>query len=184
MEMNFIVGILFAYLILLIISLLFILWLVQSILFPAPFLPLPKKVVARLSEIANIPSKGYFYDLGSGDGRVVRAVAVKYPTASCVGVEKALLPHILALAYFKRQNTTYFLTDYNKVSLRQADVVFLYLWPEAMLAMKIKLKSELTAEAKIICCRFPLPEAAPLSTEVVSAGVHGYTLYTYRAGSL
>jgi Histone methylation protein DOT1 len=177
MDIILIISLLFTYLLLFIFVLAFILWLGQSILFPAPFLPLPRKVVARLSEIANIPSNGYFYDLGSGDGRVVRAVAAKYPTASCVGVEKAL-------TYSKRRNTDYYLTDYNKVFLKQADMVFLYLWPEAMLEMKIKLKSELASGAKVICCRFPLPEAKPLAKEVVSAGGHEYTLYIYRAGSL
>lgn len=183
MELILIIGLLFAYVVLLICSLLYILWLGQSLLFSAPFVPLPKEVVKQLINNVFLNDGDIFYDLGSGDGRVIRAVSRSYPKALCIGVEKALLPNVLSWFYSKRffhSNIRFLRQDYNTVSLEKADVVFLYLWPGAMPGILEKIRQETPRNAKIICCRFPFPNTIPTDTQLISNGGKNYNLYTYH----
>jgi hypothetical protein len=164
-------------------ALLFIIWLVQSLIFKAPFIPLPKLVVEKVVELTTLAPKQTFFDLGSGDGRVIRAVAHHYPTAICIGVEKAILPNLLAAAqklFDRTNNVVYIRKDFTKAKLNSADVVFLYLWPSVMSELSPKLKAELSLTAKIICCQFKLSGFKLVSTDSVAVDGTLYYFYTYK----
>lgn len=163
-------------------ALIFIVWLVQSLLFKAPFLPLPHLVVAKVVEMAMLAPENRFYDLGSGDGRVVRAAARRYPAATCVGVEKAIFPTLLAWSHevFKQNsNTLYLRQDFKQVKLESANVLFLYLWPSVMAELAPKLKAELLPTARIISCQFELPGFKLDTTESVVVAGQVFKLYVY-----
>lgn len=51
----------------------------------APFVPLPASVIKNIINLAEVKEGDVFYDLGSGDGRVVIAAALK--GAKAVGIE-------------------------------------------------------------------------------------------------
>jgi cyclopropane fatty-acyl-phospholipid synthase-like methyltransferase len=51
----------------------------------APFVPMDKEVVERVMNLAEVGPKDVFYDLGSGDGRLVIAAALR--GAKAVGIE-------------------------------------------------------------------------------------------------
>jgi len=182
MELVSILSLLILNFVLIVVALLFIVWLCQSFLFAAPFLPLSQPVVERVALLSNLTKSGKFYDLGSGDGRVVRAVAKRYPDSLCFGVEKALLPNLLAWVhncFTTLENTNYLRADFNAVSLDQADSVFLYLWPDAMAKIADKLKTELPNNARVISCSFELPGFSLEYTETVRVKKRSYKLYVY-----
>jgi len=52
----------------------------------APYIPSPEIVVDKMLEAARVKPNELVYDLGSGDGRIVIAAAMKYQ-ARAVGVE-------------------------------------------------------------------------------------------------
>lgn len=163
-------------------TLVFIVWLVQSMLLKAPFLPLPHLVVAKVVEMAMLVPENRFYDLGSGDGRVVRVAARRYPAATCVGVEKAILPSLLAWYHevFKRNsNALYLRQDFRQVKLESANVLFLYLWPSVMAELAPKLKAELLPTTRIITCQFELAGFKLDTTESVAVAGQVFKLYVY-----
>src|SRR5438477_579229 len=57
--------------------LLYNLWIRYSETFGAPYVPLEPDVVARILNMAEVGKDDIFYDLGSGDGRLVIAAAMK-----------------------------------------------------------------------------------------------------------
>jgi len=185
MELVSILSLLMLNLILIAAVLLFIIWLWQSMFFQAPFLPLPMAVTQRVALLSKLPTAGRFYDLGSGDGRVVRAVAKQHPSTLCFGVEKALLPNLLTWFYSlspSLKNVKYLKEDFTTVSLSHADAVFLYLWPGIMDQVANKLKAELPKNAQVISCNFELPEFSLEQTEIVCIKNRRYKLYLYSVG--
>ncbi len=181
MELTLLIT-LFLSLLLCVLGVLFIIWLWESLIYRAPFIPVPMPVVTKVIELIKLQDGSSFYDLGSGDGRVVRAVAKKYLNSSCFGVEKAIFPNLLAHIYSlisRQKNVTYQKEDFHDVSLIKADAVFLYLWPSVMVYIAPKLKQELPAGAQIISCSFTLPDFPLIATEEVNYKGTTYSLYHY-----
>lgn len=169
-------------LLLLLISLLFILWMLQNLIFQAPFLPIPHSIVRGIASQITLSSGDEFYDLGSGDGRIVRAVALKHPQAHCFGVEKALVPHLIATflnTYKRLPNIHLIRDDYRKVALNRARIVFVYLYPTAMEELSTKLKAELPKGAKVVSARFTLPGLELVDTTELQTGSDKFKLYIY-----
>jgi len=183
MEIIILISLLVINLLVALFGLLFVTWLFQSYLFKAPFIPLPREVLEKVVKITNLSPGDTFYDLGSGDGRVVRAIAFKNPTVNCIGVERALLPSLLTWIYGlsnKPKNVRYLREDFRSVNLSEAKVLFLYLWPSVMLELSEKLRAELPIDAQIMSCRFTLPGFKLEATECVTINETVFKLYTYR----
>ena len=132
--------------------------------FGSPWHPLMPCTIRRVLEFAEIQPGEKFYDLGSGDGRVVIA-AVKNFGAKGVGLEidplKISLARWLARragvvehAKFLRQNI--FACD-----VAEADVVYLYLTHQAMDRLVPDILQQLKPSARIICYRFCIRNMTP-----------------------
>ena len=97
------------------------------------------------------------YDLGCGDGRVLRAVRKKWG-ARAVGYE--INPLAFALAKVRcalRPGITVKWGDFYRADLEEADVVFCYLFPDALIKLSAKLEREIRPETLVVSCNFPLP---------------------------
>lgn len=144
-----------------------------------PFVPVPHNVVEEVVKLAP-KETGVFYDIGSGEGRVVAAVARRYPEMQAIGIEKAPFPFLLTLIKGRAQipNTKFLFKDSSRVDLRDASYVFMYLFPKVVHALEAKLEKELPAGSRVVCCDFPLKRATT-KTEKVFAHKKSYTLYVY-----
>ncbi len=150
----------------------------------APFVPTPGAVVDKIAEYAKLSDGEVFYDLGCGEGQVVRAVAARYPGARAVGVELAPFPYYLArlgTSHARLPNATYVRNNLFDVPLTDASCVFLYLLPQAMERLSPKLRRELKAGSRVITYDFRLEDWHPTHTEEVRVGTgrRPHTLYFY-----
>lgn len=62
-------------------------WMIYTVLSLAPWFPTRRSDVERIDKLANLQVGDQFYDIGSGDGRVVFPLAKKYPECSFYGYE-------------------------------------------------------------------------------------------------
>ena len=53
----------------------------------APWVPIAKSDLKRVLELIEVCDGNVFYDLGSGDGRVMLYLAKKFPQAKFIGIE-------------------------------------------------------------------------------------------------
>jgi len=149
-----------------------------------PYVPVPTAISDAVSDIvAQTTNPVVFYDIGSGDGRVVFSVASKIPTASAVGIEISPAPFLLSLAksaYKKLPRVQLRCVDAEKVSYRDATHIFLYLFPHMVKRLYPKLKQELQPGSVIISCDFPIVGVTPHEVKEVTAQYKKYTLYVYN----
>lgn len=126
----------------------------------APFVPSTKKTAEQMVSLATISSNSVVYDLGSGDGRLL-FLAAKRGAKKIVGVE--INPY---LVYFTKLRIMF--SPFRKIiscrwqnfwntSLRDADVVFVYLLPWKMDKLKEKLQKELKPGAHVVSNSFIFP---------------------------
>lgn len=134
----------------------------------APWVPLRKRDIQRLIDLAKIKPGERVYDLGCGDGRVLAAV-VKQTGGNAVGFEVAVLPYVFAklrtwMPIYKNRMQVKF-TNFYEFNLAGADVIFCFLTPYAMVKLEAKINSELKPGARFLSYAFPLPTKTPTLTE-------------------
>ncbi len=148
-----------------------------------PFLPIPSHLLEEILGALEIAPESVFYDLGCGDGRVVRSVAKSEPRARALGVELVFFPYMLARIrnfFHPVKNVVIRRANFNDISLSNATHIFLYLFPPVMDALLPKLESELRG-ARVVSCDFPFRNRAANRTILVKNEKHrAHTLYVYE----
>lgn len=135
----------------------------------APWLPVFKSDIERIIKLADIREGDVVYDLGSGDGRVVVALANNTRARLLVGYEVSFIPYLWSKFRFFflglgcRVELRY--SDFLRRDLGQADVIFCFLTPMAMKKLAPKFKSELRPGTTIISYSFSLPEWQPMAVD-------------------
>jgi precorrin-6B methylase 2 len=133
----------------------------------APYVNTVHEDVALMLDMAEVGPGDYLIDLGSGDGRIVIAAALR--GARGHGVE--LQPELVELA---RKNAAaagvadriHFIEgDIFEADLSAATVVTLYLFPEANLQLRPKLQRELAPGTRLVSNAFHMGDWQPLKHE-------------------
>ena len=174
--MNQILPIIGLLLILVGITLLSILWTSSR---GAPWFPTPLATVHRMLALAEVQPNEVVYDLGSGDGRVLIAAA-RHFDARAVGIEldpfRYLWTQLLITGLGLRRRVRVVWGDLFNQELSRADVVTVYLLPDANKRLMIKLRQELRPGARIVCYKFFFPGWSPHHNDEKTQ------LYLYRIG--
>ncbi|MBI2552828.1 SAM-dependent methyltransferase [Candidatus Uhrbacteria bacterium] len=136
---------------------------VRTAWFDAPFVPSGSRALKHIFDAVGIRPGEVFYDLGSGDGRVVREAARR--GAYAIGIERSriltwwarLLNVILrppaegSLAKARFINGNFLVSD-----ISRADTVYCYLLPEAMAKLRPKFERELKPGARVVSRAFKI----------------------------
>ena len=122
----------------------------------APFVPMDTDVVERVMNIAQIGPKDVFYDLGSGDGRLVIAAALRGARADGIELDKYRAWYSRIWIKLLRLDDKAQIINKNifDVSLNDATVVNAYLLPETHQRLKQKLLKELKKGTKVVAVAF------------------------------
>lgn len=129
--------------------------------FGAPWVPMPTALAREGLRLARLQPGETVYDLGSGDGRVLRVAAAEFG-AQAVGVEieplRASLSRLNLRLAGLGGRTRVIRANFNDVDLSGADVVVLYLLPKAAAGLAPKLRRELRPGARIVTLTYHLPD--------------------------
>lgn len=140
-------------------------------------------VPATATQVANIlrmckgrPST--LVDLGSGDGRVVLAAA--QAGFQAVGYELnlwlVLYSKLKARLQRLHHKTTFIRGDLWKTNLKDFDNIVIFGVEEMMPKLQAKFVEEMKPDARVVACRFPLPDWQPEA--VICAGID--TVWRYK----
>jgi SAM-dependent methyltransferase len=131
----------------------------------APFYSTSKDAIrAALKEVKLQPGE-IFYDLGAGTGKAL-LIGEKEFGARATGFEISIIFFCIAKINLFLHHSRVALVQKNFFyqDLRDADVVFCFLFPPTMQRMENKLKAELKPGARVIVYAFPLPTTSPTKT--------------------
>jgi len=151
----------------------------------APFVPTSPDVIARMLEMAKVGPDDVFYDIGSGDGRIVIAAA-KERGARGVGIEIDA-----ALVETARKNAamagvgdrvSFICQDAARADFSEATVLAVYLLPESLDLLKPKFEGELKPGTRVVSHDYEIPawENKKIASESIDEpGVHIHWIYLY-----
>jgi len=127
----------------------------------APFIPLRKKYIREILAIGHLKKEDIFYDLGSGDGRVLISAVKDFGVKEARGLEISPFPYWFSKILIKskglRSKIKVFhknLAQLEKSDLDEASVVFLYLFPKITEKLFQSAFLFLKPGTKIICVSF------------------------------
>lgn len=132
----------------------------------APFVTMEPGVVERVMKLAAVKKGDVFYDLGSGDGRLVIAAALR--GAKAYGVEIDWLRVFysrLWIFWLRLKNAQIIRKNFFKTDLSRADIVCLYLIQETNEKIQDKLERELKKGTKVISVAFTFPGWQPIKID-------------------
>lgn len=156
-------------LIVLIVFICFWVLLLRSLFSTAPFVPIPKSILAQITTSLAIPNGGIVYDLGCGDGRVLCHAAKIHPNARYIGIEKNTIPYWLAKFRTRKYPQISILKqDFFKTDISNANSVYVYLFPSLMPRIFEKFQKELKPGATVVSCDFRMHEKEP--QEIIRTG--------------
>lgn len=131
-------------------------WFFYTKFFGAEFAPAPKKVIEKMIEFAELKNKDIVYDLGCGDGRILIKAAGKCRKA--IGIEIDLLRVLISKFKTRKiKNVKIIRGNLFLESIKDADVIFIFLRQKANDALMKKFKKELKKGSRIISHYWTLP---------------------------
>ena len=141
----------------------------------APYVPILRRDSDRILKLAALKPGQTLIDLGSGDGRLLRAAAAQ--GIRCIGYE--INPYLVwvsrLVCWRYRKLITIHTADIWRTKLPQADVIYIFSLDRHMERLEKKFNSEISNPTKVISYVFRLPSRAPIHQT--------HNTYTYEFGA-
>lgn len=150
-----------------------------------PYVPTPIEVVEGMLDMAGLKPGERLIDLGSGDGRIPRAAARRGANALGVEIDAGLVARARSLTRLDglEARARFVRDDLFTVSLRDADVVTLYLLPEVNERLKSKILNEMKPGAQVISHAFDMGDWPPDEhREIADKHVYRWTVPAIAGG--
>jgi len=137
---------------------------VVPVFFGAPWHPLSNENIRRIIKFAELQPGDTFYDLGSGDGRVL----IEASSNQClrgVGVEidpiKVWLSRYFIIAAKLTNKIRIYRGNMFNFDVSEADVIYLYLTHQALDRLFPEILDRMKPSARIVCYRFCIRNLEP-----------------------
>ncbi|EDV94573.1 ATP synthase subunit C lysine N-methyltransferase [Drosophila grimshawi] len=130
--------------------------------FCLPFVPATTEQIQNVLHFLPRNASGKLLDIGSGDGRIVVAAAQHVKELKTDGVELnpwlVYYSRLAALRHGVSKQSSFFRRDLWKFNIKDYNYVVIFGVEQMMQDLEYKLIAECPHNAKIIACRFPLPQ--------------------------
>lgn len=129
-------------------------------LFGAPFVPTSGKIVDQILAESKLKKGQTFYELGSGDGRIVRRAVLRYGVSGVgIDIHPMLILYSKAISRLQGLQNIHFITgNFYNIKLSEANVLFLFLVPKTLQKMRFKLLKECQKRTLIISHGFKIED--------------------------
>lgn len=129
----------------------------------APFIATDKETTKTIINELKIKERPIIYELGCGRARFLREAEKKYLKARLIGIENLFTIYLINKIRFKLIGSRIELlkTNFFKVNLEDADVIYCYLNNSTMQSLGQKFLDECKMGTQIISRSFPIPQLTP-----------------------
>ena len=135
------------------------------VFFGAPWHPLSDENIDRIIKFADLQPGETFYDLGSGDGRVLIA-ATREKCVQGVGVEidpiKVWLSKYFTITAELTERVCIYRGNMYDFDVSEADVIYLYVTHQALDRLFPEILDRVKPSVRIICYRFCIRNLEPI----------------------
>jgi len=135
--------------------------------------PMPSSQHARtaMMTLSENTGTGPIYELGSGWGNLLIALAKKHPNRKIVAYELSFMPWLMSVTIkliLGLNNLTIYRQNFLKADLSDASVIVCFLFTEVMKELEGKLKKEDSSIEYLISNNFSLPSYTATETVILN----------------
>ena len=155
---------------------------IAQIFFRTPFVRTQAAVARAMVELAELKGKETVVDIGAGDAAILLAAERSCPKIRARGYEIGLGIWMMGKlrTLLTRSNVKLLWRDGLKASVRDADVVFLYLGSNMMKECAAKFDQELKKGTRVVSNTFRFHDREPSAQEIVSTWTGKKKIYLYK----
>lgn len=131
----------------------------HSVVAGAPFVPMKKSAISRLLSFGGLVPNDVFYDLGCGDGRILRSAAKDFHVNRARGYEIAHWPYFLCRYKNyrnKAKNIDVLCQSSFDADIKDATFIYLYLFPPLVDKLAYKIEKEVKIGTKVLSPGFSI----------------------------
>jgi len=126
----------------------------------APWWQTPENIAEKMCKLTKVSQKTKIYDLGCGTGHAMM-VATREFGATCVGIEIDMFRYFIAKFLVRHAGLTdkilVLRENFFNVDLSEANVLFIYLVPNALKRLTPKFLKELKPGTMLISYKYKIP---------------------------
>ena len=126
----------------------------------SPWWRTSKDVARTACKLLRVSKKDVVYELGSGDGEFILAAAKEFHAKKAIGIEIDHSRYLVSVVKKRLRgvgNAFFIRSDFKKVDISDATVVYFYLVPAVIKRILPKLKNELKPGTRIVSFRYQVP---------------------------
>ncbi|MFA5828498.1 MAG: 50S ribosomal protein L11 methyltransferase [Candidatus Shapirobacteria bacterium] len=148
----------------------------------APFVPLEPLVVDHIMDLAKIQPGEIFYDLGSGDGRLVIAAALRGAKAYGIEIDPFRVWYSrLCIFIFGLSHRAHIIQkSFFEIDLSKANIITTYLLQETNDKLYPKLIKEIKTGTRLVSAAFNFPKLKPVKIDPRGPIYGPLFLYHYK----
>lgn len=147
------------------------------IVFGAPFLPTLKARTPEALDLLDLKPGQTLVELGSGDGRILRAAAARGIYSIGYELNPVLVLWTMLRSWKYRRYITVHNRNYWHVKMPLADGIYVFLLNPYMKKLHNKIEQECTQPVKVVSFAFAIPGKKPVKE------LNGLMLYSYKPHS-
>lgn len=156
-----------------------------SFIYGAPYVPIRKKLTKDLLFFGGLSADDIFYDLGSGDGRILMSAVRDFGIRRAIGYEIAPWPYLKSRFLIQRAGLGNDIDIKRKnffgADLSQATFIYMYLFPRLVYRLVGKIAGECQSDTKVLCPNFPIDVNEHKEFKLIKTGNFGkITAYLYQ----
>lgn len=147
-----------------------------------PYVPTPQHVAQAMVELAPLRGDEVVFDLGAGDGRILRTAKRMFPGITAIGYEIVPAVWFFGLLWCALTRSGVCLKRGNalRADIHRADVVFFYMFPSVMAKFAEKFDRELRPGTIVVSHAFLFPNRNPIKECSVPSWRGEAKLFLYR----
>lgn len=127
----------------------------------APYLPARKQDIEQILSLADLKPGDSILDLGSGDGKLLRAAAKRGYQAIGYEINPFLFIISLILCWSYRSKIKIRLVNFWQTPLPQVSAVYVFLIPRLMNKLHLKMQHEAAPQTVLVSYAFAIPKVKP-----------------------
>lgn len=119
--------------------------------------------IPQIMEALELKSEDTFFDLGSGDGQILRAAQRQNRNIQCVGFEIEHIPYLLSMILsHKNKNIDIRKKDFIDAPFADATKIYCYLGHDTMNILEPLFSKQCKTGTILVSCDFALPTKKPV----------------------
>ena len=126
----------------------------------SPWWRTDRKKATAACKLLKVTKRDIVYELGSGDGEFILTAANEFNARKAIGIEIDYTRYFIAQLkkkIRKTNNSQFIRSDFKKINLKDATVIYFYLVPAVIKRIMPKLKKELKPGTRIVSYRYEMP---------------------------